>query len=117
MKGTSRLAWAHGHDNCRGAKEETQGALPFLLSACDPPADTPLANTGYMLEPNILSEAGHLPAVRGHLQSYLAKGVATEWGEEFRSSLQSTTERTLFECAWGLTDDDGRMMTQGGQWR
>lgn len=65
-----------------------------------------------MLEPNILCEAGHLRAVRDHLQSYLAKGVATEWGEEFRSSLQST----LFECAWGLTDDNGHIMTQGGQW-
>lgn len=66
MTGSIRLAQACCHDNGRGAKEETQGALPFPLSNCDTPADTPLADTGYVLEPSVLSGAGHLPTVGGH---------------------------------------------------
>lgn len=46
------------------------------MSARVMPVDTPPANTGYMLEPNVVSGAGHLPAVGAHCTvSYGAKGV------------------------------------------
>lgn len=71
---TSRPAWTCCHNHGRGAKE--QCAIPFQMSARVMPVDTPPANTGYMLEPNVVSGAGHLPAVGAHCTvSYGAKGV------------------------------------------
>ena len=47
------------------------------MSAHVMPVDRPPAYTGYVLEPSVVSGAGHLPAVGGHCTvSYGAKGVS-----------------------------------------